>query len=54
MNREFIKTLMGTFIFIAIELIMLTVVLGLLTYLFLKIYPSITKILKDPSKKDFK
>lgn len=47
MNPEFIETPMEAFTFIAIELIMLSIVLALLTYLFLKIYPIITKILND-------
>lgn len=44
MNPELIETPTEALIFIVIELIMLTVTLAHLTYLFLKDYPIITKI----------
>ena len=54
MNTEFIETPIEALTFIAIELIMLTIVLALLTYTFLKIYSLITKTSHHDSQEDFK
>lgn len=43
MNPEFIETPIEALTFIAIELVMLTIILALLTYVFLKLYSFITK-----------
>lgn len=54
MNTEFIETPIEALTFIAIELIMLTIVLALLTYTFLKLYSLLTKTSHHDSQEDFK
>ena len=54
MNTEFIETPIEALTFIAIELIMLTIVLALLTYTFLKLYSLINKTSHHDSQEDFK
>lgn len=53
MNPEFLETPVEIITFIAIELLILTIVLGLLTYTFLKLYSLLNNSSQQDTKEDF-